>query len=298
MIKGYKCYFCKKCDGRGCKGQIPGMGGVFKSANFLANCADWKKYHIQDNFLDKAKEKNTEKNIIDKNSMFVKMPKLRLAPMTGAMQNVGCKEEEPFYLDLINFSIRENLLLSIGDGHPDDKLRFGIEALQKVNRKGAVFFKPYPQAKLFERSDWAMPVAEIIGVDIDSYNIVTMRNQVSLEKKTAKDLDDLRKYTKLPVAVKGIFTQADIELVKELKPEIAIISNHGGRIETELGSTADFTAKHASTLAKYADQVWVDGGLRCKADVLAAGRFGISEVMIGRPCITQMLANGNLKEFF
>ncbi len=286
MIKGYKCYFCKKCDGRGCKGQIPGMGGVFKSANFLANCADWKKYHID----------NSDKS--DKDLSAIKIPHLRLAPMTGAIQNVGCKEEKPFYLDLLNFSIRENLRLSIGDGHPDDKILFGIDALKQLNRKAAVFFKPYPQEKLFKRIDWSLSVAEMIGVDIDSYNIVTMRNMVSLEKKTAKDLDALRKYAKLPFVVKGVFTQEDIELIKDLKPEVAIISNHGGRIETERGSTADFTAKHAATLAKYAGEVWVDGGIRCKADVLAAGKFGISEVLIGRPCITQMLADGDLKDYF
>ncbi len=286
MNKEYKCYFCKTCNGKACKGQIPGMGGVFESENFIANCADWKKYHI----------KNTGN--IDENSQSIQVPKIRLAPMTGAVQNIGCKEEEPFYLNLINFAIREKLLLSIGDGYPDDKLRFGIEALQKLNKKAAVFFKPYSQKQLFERTDWALPVADIIGVDIDSYNIVTMRNMVNLEKKTAANLAELKKYSKLPLAVKGIFGKADIELIKDLKPEIAIISNHGGRIETERGSTADFTAKYAKDISKFVDELWVDGGLRCKADILAAGQFGISEVLIGRPCVTALLSNGNLKEFF
>ncbi len=273
MSKEYKCRLCKVCDGKGCINELPGMGGVFNSKNFIANCADWKKYHIK----------------ADEDFPSEKIPKIRLAPMTGAVQNVGFAEEEPFYLKLINFAIEQNYRLSIGDGYPDEKLKFGIDALKTVNKKGGVFLKPYPQDKLFERIDWAKPVAEFFGVDIDSYNIVTMRNLVSLEKKTAKDLAALRKYSQLPFAVKGIFTQADIELVKELKPDIAIISNHGGRIETELGSTADFAAKYTGTIAKHSGEVWIDGGIRSQADIIAAGTLGAKEVLLGRPCITRLL---------
>lgn len=39
----YKCRLCARCDGYGCRGQLPGMGGVFNSANFIANCLAWKK---------------------------------------------------------------------------------------------------------------------------------------------------------------------------------------------------------------------------------------------------------------
>ncbi len=290
MNKEYKCHFCKTCDGRGCINELPGMGGVFNNKNFIANCTDWKKYHKNNSEKDNSLKNNPNRDYPPK-----KIPKIRLAPMTGAVQNIGYTEEEPFYLELINFAIKENILLSIGDGYPDEKLKFGIEALKTVNKKGGVFLKPYPQDKLFERIDRSKPVAEFIGVDIDSYNIVTMRNLVSLERKTAKDLKVLREYAKLPIAVKGVFTQADIEMVKELKPDITIISNHGGRIETELGSTADFAAKYASTIAKYSGEVWIDGGLRNRDDILAAGLLGASEVLIGRPCITALLSG---REFF
>lgn len=55
-----------------------------------------------------------------------------------------------------------------------------------------------------------------IGMDIDAYNIVTMRNQVHLERKTVRKLKDFRKKSTLPLSIKGVFTKADVELCAEV----------------------------------------------------------------------------------
>ena len=106
-----------------------------------------------------------------------------------------------------------------------------------------------------------------IGVDIDSYNIATMRNLVHLEKKTAVQLEELRKLTGLPFVIKGVFTAADVDLVKEVRPDVVYISNHGGRVETRKGSTGRFLAENAGELKKYCNEIWIDGGLRTKKDI-------------------------------
>ncbi len=269
MKKEYKCKLCKICNGKGCIGELPGMGGVFENEDFIANCASWKKYY----------NKNLKQEL----------PKIRLAPIAGGIQNVGYEDEKQFYFDLIKAALNADIFLSLGDGHPDEKLKFGLEALKFYKKKAAVFLKPYPQKKLFERIEIVQNSAEIIGIDTDSYNIVTMRNLVNLEKKTANDLKILKKHAKHPFAVKGIFTNYDIEIVKELKPDIAIISNHGGRIETERGNTADFAAKHAKELSRFTGELWIDGGLRTAEDLIVCTYFGIKEVLLGRPCIIGLL---------
>ena len=98
--------------------------------------------------------------------------------------------------------------LSIGDGCPDEKLLWGIEAVKSVNKKAAVFIKPYENKKILERIEWSASVAECIGIDIDAYNIVTMRNKVNLEKKTEKNLVEIKNRLSalgLPFVLKGIF---------------------------------------------------------------------------------------------
>ena len=266
----YKCHFCAKCDGNGCLGELPGMGGVFRSANFISNCAAWKNYYTDLPHDDE-------------------LPPIRLAPITGGVENVGYEDETAFYFDLIEACAHAGFLLSIGDGYPDAKIQGGLAALQRYGKTGAVFIKPYPNPRIFERIDWVRDSADLIGVDIDSYNIVTMRNLVQLEQKDAPRLKEIQRYAQKPFAIKGIFLPENVELVKELRPDIAVISNHGGRIETRRGSTADFLAEYGATLRKFAGEVWVDGGLRSRAEIIAAKRLGAAQVMIGRPCITALL---------
>lgn len=287
------------------------MGGVFDGRNFSLNVEGWKKIlpSIPQEKLQEAAAK-------------VVPQKIRLAPITGAEENVGWPDEESFYAPFYAFAAGLGIKLGVGDGCPDNKLLAGIAAVKALDqkasltkitagqncaqaqdaaavsglastpKKAAVFLKPYPQEKLLERAEWAIPVAEYIGVDIDSYNIVTMRNKVHLEKKTAAQLNELRRATKLPLVVKGVFTQESLDLIEELKPEVAYISNHGGRVETDIGSTAQFMLANIARIKKSAAAVWVDGGLRSKEDIAAALALGAEEALLGRPMISSFLESG------
>ena len=268
------------CDGKACKGELPGMGGVQESIIFIENVNAWKRFFEKLNIEAKCSEKA------------IKPCRIRLAPMAGGIQNVGWKDEKDFYFSMLSAAFYANLPLSIGDGFPDEKLHFAILALQSLKEKAAIFLKPYPQENLLKRVEFVAPYAQIIGVDVDAYNIVTMRNQVSLEKKTFQELNELRRKSGLPLAIKGIFSDEDIELVKKTKPEIAIVSNHGGRIDRPIISSADFLSSHINELSRYAKEVWVDGGIRHKKDLITASALGAKEVLIGRPIISRLIAGG------
>ena len=233
---GYKCHFCPVCNGAGCLGEMPGMGGPFDSRNFIHNCDDW--------------------NSLAFGNELAEFPQLRLAPITGAVENVGYPDEKSFYMDLIRFAAGRGIRLSIGDGTPDCKLQYGIEAVREQRKanpslKAAVFIKPYSNEKILERSLWADDIAEVVGIDIDAYNIITMRNLVHLEQKTPQMLLELKKQLNargVLFAIKGVFKDEDLETVKLVKPDIVYVSNHGGRVETREGSTASFLAQNATLL--------------------------------------------------
>ena len=335
---------------------MPGMGGFSQNVNFIRNCADWA---VVEEEIKKLGNKEYTK------LLSAAIPVVRLAPITGGIENVGYSTEKGFYKDIIAAVWEAGCKLSIGDGCPDIKLLSGIEAVKSLGSsattsadvsrvgadsafcatgadassattgevcaspgssgatsadvtgaagicssitacansgattpspKAAVFIKPYPQARIFERMEWSAPVAEYIGVDIDSYSILTMRNLVKLEKKTASQLKEIKKTAAkkgIPFAVKGVFTREDVELMQEVRPDVIVISNHGGRVENRAGSSAVFMAKNASTLRKYCEQLWVDGGIRKYRDLQTATYFGISQVMIGRPFISALCRGGS-----
>ena len=271
-----KCHRCPVCDGYGCPGMLPGLGGVFEGKNFQLNYEGWRE-------LFAVAEKKGAGNEI--RSIPVPPSTLRCGPVTGAVENIGYSQESDFYLPYLQNAARAGLGLCVGDGCPDEKLKLGLAATRAVGAKAAFFLKPYPQDKLMERADWVRPYASYVGIDIDSYNIVTMRNLVNLERKSASQLEEFRKYTKLPFIIKGVFTPADLTLVSLVRPDVVYISNHGGRVETDIGSTAHFLAEHAGELKKYCKEIWVDGGIRTKEDVQTALYYGANQVIVARPLI-------------
>lgn len=227
----------------------------------------------------------------------VKKSQVAVAPVTGAQQNIGYARERDFYLPYFSAAYKAGIGICAGDGFPDEKLKLGAEAVRELqktdkNLRASVFLKPYPNEKLFERISWIEDIAETVGLDIDAYNIVTMRNQVNLEKKTPEVLAELRKHIHMPFALKGIFTAEDMELVKQVKPDIVVVSNHGGRIDTREGSTAEFLYASADELHKYCGQVWVDGGIRLFTDVQTALYCGADRVLAARPFISALCRDG------
>ena len=279
-----KCHHCLRCNGYGCPDMLPGLGGVMGGVNFQANCADWK-----------ALAGTVSSEALD--AVEVLPSKIRCGPVTGAVENIGFANEGDFYYPYLKNAYDAGFGLCIGDGCPDEKLKFGIAAVEKIETDAGVdvgtgaggspldaafFLKPYPQERLFERIEWIGSHARYIGIDIDSYNILTMRNLVNLERKTAAQLEEFRKRTGVPFVIKGVFTEADIELVKEVHPDVVYISNHGGRVETRKGSTADFLAAEGSKLKKYCDQLWIDGGIRTHRDIQTALYYGADQVIMAR----------------
>ena len=89
----------------------------------------------------------------------------------------------------------------------------------------------------------------------------------------------------MPFVIKGVFTDDDIELVRQVGPDVVYISNHGGRVETRIGSTAHFLSEHAAELKKYCKEIWVDGGIRTRLDIQTALYYGADQVIMARPLI-------------
>ncbi|MCR5725058.1 MAG: alpha-hydroxy-acid oxidizing protein [Treponema sp.] len=282
----FKCHFCAVCNGTGCIGELPGMGGVRHNENFRLNCDGWEVCRKQD--------PRRLKDFLDSGTY---SPRVRVAPVTGAVENVGFEDEQCFYYSMMFSAHKAGLGLCIGDGTPDIKLQSGIAAVNWICRdspetKATVFIKPYDNTRILERADWASSIAECIGIDIDSYNIATMRNLVQLEKKTSAQLKEIKQHISAPFAIKGVFTEEDVELVKEVKPDVVVVSNHGGRIETRTGSTAEYLLQYGGELRKNCGELWVDGGIRTALDVATAMSLGASQVLVGRPVVTALCKGG------
>lgn len=108
---------------------------------------------------------------------------------------------------------------------------------------------------------------------------------------TWEALQWLRSITSLPVLLKGVMHPADARLAVEHGVDGVIVSNHGGRqldaAQATLHALPDVAAAVAGRVP-----VLVDGGVRRGTDVVKALLLGATAVLIGRPCLWGLAAEG------
>ena len=105
------------------------------------------------------------------------------------------------------------------------------------------------------------------------------------------DLGWIREVAPVPVLIKGILTAEDARLAVEHGVDGIVVSNHGGR-------QLDGTPAALDALVEVVEAVdgrcpvLMDGGIRRGTDVLKAMALGARAVMVGRPVVWGLAAEG------
>lgn len=116
----------------------------------------------------------------------------------------------------------------------------------------------------------------------------------STEQDPATGLEvvaDLAQAAGLPVLVKGVLRGDDALACLEAGAAGVIVSNHGGRQLDRAVSTADALPEVVGAVAGRA-LVLVDGGVRSGLDALCALALGADAVLLGRPILWALAADG------
>lgn len=95
----------------------------------------------------------------------------------------------------------------------------------------------------------------------------------------------------LPVVVKGLLTAEDAELAVQAGADAIVVSNHGGRQLDRSPAGIDALPEVVAQVAGRVP-VLVDGGVRRGVDVLTALALGAEAVLVARPAIWGLAAEG------
>ena len=106
-----------------------------------------------------------------------------------------------------------------------------------------------------------------------------------------KDVEWLRSVTKLPVLIKGIACKEDALVAVEHGAAGIVVSNHGGRQLDTCRATIDVLPEVADAV-RGKTEILLDGGIRRGTDILKAVALGAKAVLIGRPVIWGLSADG------
>jgi isopentenyl diphosphate isomerase/L-lactate dehydrogenase-like FMN-dependent dehydrogenase len=108
---------------------------------------------------------------------------------------------------------------------------------------------------------------------------------------TWRDLEWIAESTKLPVVLKGILTREDAVLAVEHGAAGIVVSNHGGRQLDGSPATLDALEEVVEAAAGRVE-VLFDGGVRRGSDAVKALALGAQAVLVGRPAIWGLAADG------
>jgi 4-hydroxymandelate oxidase len=111
------------------------------------------------------------------------------------------------------------------------------------------------------------------------YGAVDEQNEVGL---SWEHLEEIRRWTPLPVILKGVLSPEDARKAVETGVPGIIVSTHGARQLDRVIATADALPAIVDAVAGRIE-VWVDGGIRNGLDVLLALALGADAVLVGRP---------------
>ncbi|WP_417900286.1 alpha-hydroxy-acid oxidizing protein [Bacillus haimaensis] len=106
-----------------------------------------------------------------------------------------------------------------------------------------------------------------------------------------EDLSFLRKQTNLPIILKGILHPEDARLALEYGMDGVIVSNHGGRQLDGCIAALDALEEVANAI-RGKIPVLFDSGIRRGPDVIKAIALGADAVLVGRPYIYGLAADG------
>jgi L-lactate dehydrogenase (cytochrome) len=121
--------------------------------------------------------------------------------------------------------------------------------------------------------------------------VATMVDTVFDPAATLDDLAWLRATWTGPLVVKGVQTAADARRVVDAGADAVVLSNHGGR---QLDRAVTPLEELPAVLDQVGDrtEIYLDGGVRSGADIIAAVGLGARACLVGRAYLYGLMAGG------
>ena len=130
------------------------------------------------------------------------------------------------------------------------------------------------------------------GMDVDGAGLPFLKAMnPNAGSKSVAEMSEIVAYANMPFIVKGIMTARGAEKAVEDGAAGIVVSNHGGRVQGGVPSTAEVLPAIAEAV-KGEITILVDGGIRSGVDVFRAIALGADSVLIGRPILTAIYGAG------
>ena len=278
-----KCRVCPECNGKACKGEIPGLGGIGNGSSFTV-CREYlSRVKVLMNLVYEPGELDTSIELFGRRFA---MP-IFMAPIGGMDSNYnGYMTDEDFANMSIRGMVESGSLAFTPDGFYDSLFELQLPIIKDAGGFAVPTIKPWETDKLLSKIRQAEEAnALAVACDMDSCgNILLKKADKPVYPMSQNTLAHIVQSTALPFIPKGIMTADAAVRCADAGCYGIVVSSHGGRVMEDAPAPCSMLPEIREAVGDRI-KVFVDGGIRSGMDVFKCLALGADAVLIGRPYV-------------
>lgn len=287
---GPYCKACPVCNGRACGNIMPGPGSKVPGNTAARNYDKWQEIFVNMDTLCPNANVDTSFELFGKKFT----APIFIAPLGALNMHYGDKHNDLSYNHiLINAAANYGICALTGDGVDPAVMQNAAKDMAAIGGMGIPTIKPWNKEFVFEKIDLLNELGIFAAaMDVDGAGLPFLKAMnPNAGSKSVEEMREIIGHAKMPFIVKGIMTVKGAEKAVEAGADAIVVSNHGGRVQGCCPATAEVLPVIAKAV-KGKVKIFVDGGIRSGVDVFKAIAMGADAVLIGRPVVPFIYAEG------
>lgn len=278
-----KCRVCPECNGKACRGEVPGMGGIYSGNSFMVTREFFKDIKVLMDVVYEAEEIDTSIELFEEK---FDQP-FFLAPIGGMNLNYTGYFKENEYIDLIIRGLRDQGSIAFTpDGMNDEFFDEYMGLVKKYDGFAVPTIKPWEHEELMRKLLAVRDAgARAVACDIDSAGHPNLRKaRIPVYPISQERMSQIVKDVEIPFIPKGIMTAESAKRCADAGCYGIVVSSHGGRVLEDSPTPAEMLPEIKEAVGDRM-KIFVDGGIRTGMDVFKCLALGADAVLIGRPYV-------------
>ena len=285
-----KCRVCPDCNGKACKGEIPGLGGIGSGSSFTV-CREYlSRVKVLMDLVYEPAEIDTSTELFGRH---FDVP-FFMAPIGGMGSNYnGYLTDEAFAEISIKGMLESGSLAFTPDGFYDSLFELQLPIIKEAGGIAVPTVKPWELTKLMSRIRQAEEVnALAVACDIDSCgNLLLKKAGKPVYPLSQQAMSEIVRSTSIPFIPKGIMTPSAAVRCADAGCYGIVVSSHGGRVMEDSPAPCSMLPEIRKAVGTRL-KIFVDGGIRSGMDVFKCLALGADAVLIGRPYVVAAHGGG------
>ena len=288
---GPNCKACPVCNGLACGHTIPGPGSKKPGNGANDNFNAWRRIKLNMDTLVANTPIDTSTELFGRKLTFP----LVSGPVGTLRRQFNPTDDVRDFNDKCLAACESRGLLHFYGTGSETEVQEDNERLRIAHHNcGVPIINPEADEQIIRQMEQARaslpPIA--VGVVVDSAGLPHLKlSRGSGGAKSPEQLRLLKEQAQVPFIVKGIMTAESAQKAVDAGADAIIVSNHGGRVLSDVPATAEVLAEIVDAVSGRA-KVIVDGGIRSGLDLFKAYALGADACLICRPVLVSYYGGG------